>query len=178
MQRFQVESSYSTISKVPPSLIVAHELGPTNKFTARQVLTCVTENARSRETLKHDIRPCPSAQAHRSGLMDTTERAHVFSAADEQVMQLEFDELQLQHNETDENMVDESPAEPASGAEDDDEYADEDEDLEEYYSEGDERPTADDYRQYGMYPSLPIPSGPPDMEAPCDTAEEYLRRVR
>lgn len=45
-------------------------------------------------------------------------------------------------------------------------------------SEEDVRPSQYDLRQYGVYQSLPIPSGPPDMQSDCDTAEEYLKRVR
>ena len=98
--------------------------------------------------------------------------------ADERVMEIDFGDLQLDHNEADENIHTHTVSDPGKvyGARDD--YLDEDEDIDEYYSEEDERPTAEDYRQYGMYQSLPIPAGPPDMEAPCDTAEEYLRRVR
>lgn len=96
---------------------------------------------------------------------------------DDNVMEVEFDALQLHHQETDENQYNETNGQPAE-TEVEDHCAQYDEEIHEYYSEEDDRPTAEDYRQYGMYQSLPIPSGPPDMEADCDTAEEYLRRVR
>ncbi len=54
----------------------------------------------------------------------------------------------------------------------------EDGELEEEWSEDDDRPTQYDLRQYGVYQSLPIPPGPPDMQSDCDTAEEYIKRVR
>ena len=56
-------------------------------------------------------------------------------------------------------------------------YAEEEDDdeLEEAWSE---RPTQYDLRQYGVYQSLPIPAGPPDLQSDCTTAEEYLKRVR
>ncbi|KAA6423316.1 MAG: gem-associated 2 [Trebouxia sp. A1-2] len=50
--------------------------------------------------------------------------------------------------------------------------------IEEEWSEDDDRPTQYDLRQYGVYQSLPIPPGPPDMQSDCDTAEEYIKRVR
>ena len=50
--------------------------------------------------------------------------------------------------------------------------------FEEEWSEDDDRPTQYDLRQYGVYQSLPIPPGPPDMQSDCDTAEEYIKRVR
>ena len=101
------------------------------------------------------------------------------TGADERIMEVEFDDLRLDHNEADENTHNQTVGELGRihnnriGI-----YLDDDEGGDEYYSEEDERPTPEDYRQYGMYQSLPIPPGPPDMEAPCDTAEEYLRRVR
>ena len=60
----------------------------------------------------------------------------------------------------------------------DEDAFDQDEDIDEEWSEEDDRPTQYDLREYGVYQSLPIPSGPPDMDRDCDTAEEYLRRVR
>ncbi len=54
----------------------------------------------------------------------------------------------------------------------------EDGEIEEEWSEEDDRPTQYDLRQYGVYQSLPIPPGPPDMQSDCDTAEEYIKRVR
>ncbi|KAL3156933.1 hypothetical protein ABBQ38_001195 [Trebouxia sp. C0009 RCD-2024] len=62
----------------------------------------------------------------------------------------------------------------------DEDYAEEDGDdeLEEAWSEEDERPTQYDLRQYGVYQSLPIPAGPPDLQSDCTTAEEYIKRVR
>lgn len=62
----------------------------------------------------------------------------------------------------------------------DEDYAEEngDNELEEAWSEEDERPTQYDLRQYGVYQSLPIPAGPPDLQSDCTTAEEYIKRVR
>lgn len=61
----------------------------------------------------------------------------------------------------------------------DEDYAEEDEgDMEEEWSEEDDRPTQYDLRQYGVYQSLPIPAGPPDLQSDCTTAEEYIKRVR
>lgn len=59
-------------------------------------------------------------------------------------------------------------------------YADEDDDeeFEEDWSEEEEKPTQYDLRQYGVYQSLPIPAGPPDLKSDCTTAEEYIKRVR
>lgn len=54
----------------------------------------------------------------------------------------------------------------------------EEDDVEEDWSEEDDRPTRYDLRQYGVHQSLPIASGPPDMQSDCDTAEEYIKRVR
>ena len=73
-------------------------------------------------------------------------------------------------------VVDEEPESSLT----DEEYAEaEDEDeLEEAWSEEDERPTQYDLRQYGVYQSLPIPAGPPDLQSDCTTAEEYIKRVR
>lgn len=62
----------------------------------------------------------------------------------------------------------------------DEDYAQEDDgdELEEEWSEEDDQPTQYDLRQYGVYQSLPIPSGPPDLQSDCTTAEEYIKRVR
>ena len=60
-----------------------------------------------------------------------------------------------------------------SQEEDEDEIEEDDD-----WSEEGDRPSQYDMRQYGVYQSLPIPHGPPNMESDCDTAEEYLRRVR
>ena len=57
-------------------------------------------------------------------------------------------------------------------------YAEEGDELEEEWSEEDDQPTQYDLRQYGVYQSLPIPSGPPDLQSDCTTAEEYIKRVR
>lgn len=106
---------------------------------------------------------------------------HMSTGADERIMEVEFEDLRLEHNEADENTHYQTIGELGRIDKNRDDYLDddlEDEDGDEYYSEEDARPTPEDYRQYGMYQSLPIPPGPPDMEAPCDTAEEYLRRVR
>lgn len=89
-------------------------------------------------------------------------------------MESEFDDLHLQHDAS----VGAVPAQPVDEVEGEEMYTEEDEDYEDDLSEEDERPTREDFRQYGMYPSLPTPSGPPDMEADCDNVEEYLRRVR
>ena len=59
-----------------------------------------------------------------------------------------------------------------------DDADDEDEDIDEEWSDQYDRPTQYDLRQYGVYQSLPIPPGPPELDKDCDTAEEYLRRVR
>ena len=58
------------------------------------------------------------------------------------------------------------------------EEGEEDIDPDDDWSEDDDRPSQYDLRQYGVYRSLPIPHGLPNMESDCDTAEEYLRRVR
>lgn len=73
-------------------------------------------------------------------------------------------------------VVDEEP-ESSLMDEDDADEGDADE-LEEAWSEEDERPTQYDLRQYGVYQSLPIPAGPPDLQSDCTTAEEYIKRVR
>lgn len=67
--------------------------------------------------------------------------------------------------------------EPESSMMDED-YAEDEDELDEAWSEEDERPTQYDLRQYGVYQSLPIPGGPPDLQSDCTTAEEYIKRVR
>ena len=75
-----------------------------------------------------------------------------------------------------EDVVDEAPESSLM----DEDYAEEEDEveLEEAWSEEDERPTQYDLRQYGVYQSLPIPAGPPDLQSDCTTAEEYIQRVR
>ena len=77
-----------------------------------------------------------------------------------------------------EDMAEVVDGEPESSLMDEDYIEEEDEELEEEWSEEDERPTQYDLRQYGVYQSLPIPAGPPDLQSDCTTAEEYIKRVR
>ena len=77
-----------------------------------------------------------------------------------------------------EDMAEVVDGEPDSSLMDEDYIEEEDEEHEEEWSEEDERPTQYDLRQYGVYQSLPIPAGPPDLQSDCTTAEEYIKRVR
>lgn len=78
-----------------------------------------------------------------------------------------------------EDMAEVVDEEPESSLMDEDYAEEEDEDeFEEAWSEEDERPTQYDFRQYGVYQSLPLSAGPPDLQSDCTTAEEYIKRVR
>lgn len=78
-----------------------------------------------------------------------------------------------------EDMAEVVDEEPESSLMDEDYAEEEDEDeLDEAWSEEEERPTQYDLRQYGVYQSLPIPAGPPDLQSDCTTVEEYIKRVR
>lgn len=98
-----------------------------------------------------------------------------------EVMDATFQDLRLQEQgkpaiePMNDNVLTEDDDQAMSSVNDEEEQ---EADWEEEWSEEDDRPTQYDLRQYGVYQSLPIPPGPPDLQADCNTAEEYLKRVR
>lgn len=107
-----------------------------------------------------------------------------FDNSDATAMDISLDELHLdqeegQRPEVNGEQLGNLVMDDAETFDDDELNDDEEEDeCEEDWDEEDDRPTQYDLRQYGVYQSLPIPSGPPDMQSDCDTAEEYIKRVR